>query len=380
MRTWIDIDLDALKANYRTACGLTETAVTCVLKANAYGHGAIRVAQALQQEGCESFAVSCGREALELRLAGVTGEILVMSPAEEDELPALCAAGVTLTACSIRDLEAADCTADRLNGTAELHLKFDTGFHRLGFDAERETVRGICLCLRELRHIRVCGIYSHLGLVSRQRDERQYARLTAVGAWFREFGFPVDEMHLCDSIGLVRYPEWHMSRCRVGAMLFGVRPSGSDGIPFSCLETLALRARVTRVHTAEAGAVIGYDETVTERPVRVATIAAGYGDGYPRRLSNGRGQVIIRGHRAPVIGLVCMDQLMADITGIPDCEEGDTATLLGGGISYAEMADWAGTNRNECLTILSRRPVRVYHEGRRTVTVLDSMLNSREDY
>ncbi len=380
MRTWIDIDLDALKANYRTVCGLTEAKVTCVLKANAYGHGAVRIAQALQQEGCKSFAVSCGREALELRLAGVDGEILVMAPAETDELPALCAADVTQTACSFDDLAAAEKAVSVLARGVKMHLKFDTGFHRLGFEPDRETVQRIISELRLMGNIDVQGIYSHLGLVSRERDEAQYAYLMAVRDWFREDGTPVSEVHLCDSIGLVRYPSWHMSRCRVGAMLFGVRPSGSEDLPFACEETIALRAKVSRVHTAKAGSVIGYDERVTDHPVRVATIAAGYGDGYPRRLSDGKGQVLIRGKRAPVIGLICMDQLMADVTEIPECEAGDTATLLGGGISYSEMADWAGTNRNECLTILSRRPVRVYHEGGKIVTVIDSMLNSREDF
>ena len=380
MRTWIDIDLDALKANYRTACSLTTATVTCVLKANAYGHGAVRIAQALREEGCESFAVSCGREALALRHAGIRGEILVMAPAETEELAALCKANVTLTACGTDDLLAAEAAAASSEAAVRVHLKFDTGFHRLGFPAERESVREICAVLPGLKHVTVQGIYSHLGLVNRERDVAQHAKLCAVRDWFAEAKCPIPETHLCDSIGLVRYPDWHMSRCRVGAMLFGVRPSGSDNMPFECRETIALRAKVTRVHTAEPGSVIGYDETPTDKPMRVATIAAGYGDGYPRCLSNGRGQILIRGRRAPVIGLVCMDQLMADVSDIPDCQAGDTATLLGGGISYAEMADWAQTTRNECLTILSGRPVRVYHEHGRIVTVLDSMLNSREDF
>jgi alanine racemase len=135
---------------------------------------------------------------------------------------------------------------------------------------------------------------------------------------------------------------------------------------------------VIRVLEVPVDAAIGYDEEPTTKPMRVAAIAAGYGDGYPRRLSGGRGQVLIRGRRAPVAGLVCMDQLMADVTDIPQCRRGDTATLLGDGISLQEMADWAGTNRNECMTILSQRPVRRYWQGGRIVLEEDELMNLTE--
>lgn len=380
MRTWIDIDLDTIIANYQTACSLTEARITCVLKANAYGHGMLRVAEALQGAGCRSFAVSCGREALLLRRVGIGGEVLVMAPAEPEELEALVREEITLTACGTEDLTAIDRAAEQAGKTAVVHLKLDTGFHRLGFVCGEDTVRRLAECIPVLPHLRAEGVYSHLGLVTRERDEAQHrAFCDTVGA-LRRAGLALPDTHLCDSIGLVRYPDWHMSRCRVGAFLFGVRPSGSDGLPFTCREALAFRAKVSRVHEAPAGSVIGYDEAVTDRPLRVATVCAGYGDGYPRCLSHGKGFVLIRGQRAPVLGLVCMDQLMADVTDIPDCRAGDTATLLGGGIPYREACDWANTNRNELLSLLSARPVRVYHRGGRAVTVLDSLLGTREDF
>ncbi|MBR5344503.1 MAG: alanine racemase [Clostridia bacterium] len=373
MKTWIDIDLDALKQNYRTACSLTQAKVTCVLKANAYGHGALPIARALTEAGCASFAVSCAREALELRRAGIHGEILVMTSSELDELPELIQSGVTLTAASFEDLKAANYAASSLHETAVVHIKLDTGFHRLGFPCNPETTGQLGRLLPTLSNIRADGIYSHLGLVNRELDERQYERFTAMIGQLEALGLSFPDRHLCDSIGLVRYPEWHMSRVRVGAFLYGVRPSGSESMPFDCLETACLRAKVTRVSQVPTGEAIGYDEALTETPVRVATIQAGYGDGYPRCLSHGRGQVLIRGKRAPVIGLICMDQMMVDVTNIPDCTAGDTATLLGGGIGYGEIADWAHTNRNECLTLLSRRPVRVYHEAGKPDLLWDSL-------
>ena len=152
-------------------------------------------------------------------------------------------------------------------------------------------------------------------------------------------------------------------------------------MPFECLETLTFRTTVAQVHHVAEGEIVGYgDDQILTRPSVIATLCAGYGDGYPRHLSNGKGQVIIRGHRAPVIGLVCMDQMMVDVTDIPDVAPGDTAELLGGGIGYGEMADWAETNRNECLSILSARPVRVYRQHGRIVTVTDDLLRERRDF
>lgn len=364
MRTWIDIDLDKLVSNYREACRLTASTVTCVLKANAYGHGAVAVARALEGAGCGSFAVSCVREALELREADVGGEILVMGASEREEIPEALEQGITLTAASLDDLDLIDRLASR---EVPVHLKADTGFHRLGVEPDEQTAR--IIAQRNYHNIVIAGLFSHLGLVSPGRDKAQYEALMRFHGWLKRYGLQVPEIHLCDSIGLVRYPDWHLSRVRVGAMLYGVRPYRSEHLPFACEETLAFRALVAQVREVKAGEIVGYaDDAPLTRDSRIATVCAGYGDGYPRRLSNGAGKALIRGRLAPTVGLVCMDQMMVDVTDIPGVEAGDTATLLGGGVSYDDMARWAGTNRNECLTILSRRPVRVYHQAGRTWT------------
>lgn len=380
-RSWIEIDLDRVKSNYRAACSLTRARVTCVVKSNAYGHGAARIAQALQEAGCDSFAVSCGREALELRQNGIGGELLVMGLAETCELPGLIAQGVTLTAASVNDLLAAEEAAKRVGRGAEIQLKIDTGFHRLGFECTEKAAEEIAACAAGLSMVRVGGLFSHLGLIEPARDALQHERLMQMRGWLEQHGLPIEDVHICDSIGLARYPLWHHSRVRVGAMLFGVRPYRTEHMPFTCLETLTFHTMVAQVHTVEKGEVVGYgDEMILQRDSRIATLCVGYGDGYPRSLSNGVGKVLIGGRLAPVVGLVCMDQMMVDVTDIPDVRAGDDAVLLGGGIDYATYADWCRTNRNECITILSRRPVRVYTGGGRVVTVLDGMLNERRDF
>lgn len=379
MRTWIDIDLDRLIANYREACRLTESRVTCVLKANAYGHGAVKVAECLSEAGCGSFAVSCVREGLELRRAGFEGEILVMGAAEEELLTRAVQAELTLTAADLDGLLAIEAAARACEKRVPVHLKVNTGFHRLGFESDEPTARALAETAKKLRYAEIAGLFSHLGLITPERDRMQYESLTRFHGWLQQNGLDIADVHLCDSIGLVRYPQWHMSRVRVGALLFGVRPYRSEHLPFECHETLTFRALVAQVRDVPAGEIVGYgDDMPLTRPSRIATLCAGYGDGYPRSLSNGRGKVSIRGQLAPVVGLVCMDQMMVDVTDIPDVAPGDTADLLGGGIPYDDMAHWAGTNRNECLTILSHRPIRVYHQGGRTER-LDELLDEGRD-
>ena len=181
-------------------------------------------------------------------------------------------------------------------------------------------------------------------------------------------------MHLCDSISLVRYPQWHFDRVRIGAFLYGVRPSRTEHMHFSCLETLRFETTITQVRHVRKGDAIGYGEERIAHDADVATLCAGYGDGYPRRLSDGVGQVWIAGRRAKVIGLVCMDQMMVDVTDIPEAKRGMRAVLLGGEIPYQEYADWAQTNRNECLAMLSRRPLRIYSENGEVIAVRDDLL------
>lgn len=380
-RTWIDIDLDALIANYRTARSLTRAQVTCVVKANAYGHGAVRVAQALQAAGCQSFAVSCAREGIELRRAGVRGEIFIMGLTEACMLPDCIQAGLTLTFGTLAGMREAEAAAAADGRELLGQLAVDTGFHRLGFDVSEASADALAGEIAALKRLRLTGMFSHLGLITVQRDRMQYEALIRMRDMLAERGVILEDIHLCDSIGLVRYPEWHMSRVRVGALLFGVRPFHTEHLPYADVETLAFRTTVAQVRDVAAGEPVGYsDDQVLAHPARIATLCAGYGDGYPRCLSNGKGKVLLHGKLAPVVGLICMDQMMVDVSDIPQAAPGDVATLLGGGISYTEYADWCDTNRNECLSILSRRPVRVYRQGGRVVTVLDSLLEERSDF
>lgn len=381
MRTWIDVDLDKLVQNYRTACSLTSSLVTCVVKSNAYGHGAVRVAQALEEAGCRSFAVSCAREALELRKAGISSEVLVMALAEKSLMKRCVGENITLSAGTLEDLKCINDAACELGKIAAVHIKLDTGFHRLGFECTDASAKNISDILHGCPNIFPEALFTHLGLVSRERDIMQHENLLKMQQLLKNHGVDICQLHICDSIGLVRYPEFHHSRVRVGALLYGVRPSRSESMPFDDFETMTFHTSIAQIHHVAKGEYVGYsDDAPLLRDSVIATLCAGYGDGYPRCLSCGVGKVAIHGELAPVVGLVCMDQMMVDITDIPGCCEGDEVTLLGGPLPYSTVASFSGTNRNECLSILSRRPVRIYHKGGKIVTVLDELTGERRDF
>lgn len=363
-RAWALVDEDALLHNYRLAKSLcrADTALICVVKANAYGLGLRRTVETLHQAGADWFSVAAPEEALLARRAAPGAHILLMSPAEESYLPLLIEKGIDLTVGSVQDARAASRAAAESGGKARVHLKLDTGLHRLGFtDAEE------ALSVRGLPGLQWIGVYSHLALRSEEQSRQQAALFTRMADAIEAGGLRAPMRHLLDSIGLTRYPEWQMQGVRVGAFLYGNIPpkwgrfaEGRDPVTFQC--------RVTRVAWVKQGEGVGYDDDALSRDTRVATLSAGYIDGYPRVLS-GVGEVLIRGRRARVLGLICMDQMMVDATDIPDVREGDAATLLGGGIDLREYAAWGHLNRNECLGLIGRRVPRIYLRGGKPVHI-----------
>lgn len=347
--TWIEIDLKKLIENYKTALTLVQepTVVSCVLKANAYGHGMVEVAQALEKAGCASFAVSAAGEALALREAGVKGDILVMGKSEDALLDELADRDVVFALSSLEQ-------AKKIKKPSRVHLKAETGFNRLGFQ-KIEDMQAVM----ELANVQVEGLFSHLSLIDAAHDHAQHDKLMAINTALGG----IRDVHICDSIGMVRYSGFHHTRVRIGAFLYGVRPFRSEDMPFECYETLAFYSTVTGVHLAKKGEYVGYDDSEPlSRDTWVATIQAGYGDGYPRRMAK-KANVCIRGQMAPVLSLVCMDQMMADITDLQGVRVGDRVTLLGNEISYLTYANWANSNRNEAIATLSQRPKRIYLEA-----------------
>ncbi len=358
-RCWAEIDLNEICNNYLRARELIGGAeVICVLKGNAYGLGATAVCRALMARGAKRFAVACGYEAEELLDACPGADVLVLGAVGEAQSQRLIARGCALTLFS-PEQGAMLARAARAAGTsARVHVKIDSGLYRLGFSGPRAAEEIAELNATGLFHME--GLFTHLALHSRASDEAQFARFDAAREALADRGIYFACVHALDSIGMVRYPERVMDAVRLGAWLYGVRPARYDRD--LCRPVAKLKARVAQLHDVPAGELIGYDDDhPIDHDARIATLTAGYLDGVPRL--NNDGEVLIRGRRAPVVGLVCMDQMMVDVTAIPDVAPGDEVVLLGDGISLNEYAAWGHLNRNEALGRFGRRVARVYTGG-----------------
>jgi alanine racemase len=322
-----------------------------VVKADGYGHGAQAVARAALEAGAWGLAVSTLEEAAAFRGTVEPDRLLALGGLAPNEAVEAAAAGCAITCHSheLADaLESVRGPGDRL----PVHLKVDTGMGRLGCSVADggELARRLARSSR----VRLAGIYTHLA--SAETDEaftlKQFDR-------FSRFldGLDVDPglRHAANSAAALRYPEMGLDAVRCGIALYGcewpdLRPA------------LRLRATITQVKTIQTGSSVGYGRTwVAARPARVATVAIGYEDGVLRSRS-GRGEVVVRGHRAPLIGRVSMDQITLDVTDVPEAKAGDMVTLIGDGISAEQVAEWSGTISYEVLTALGGRVTRVYRE------------------
>lgn len=360
-RCWVEIDLDVIEGNYDSArriCG-EGVRIIPVLKANAYGLGAAKLSRVLAAKGAGLFAVAELNEALEV-MAASGGDALVLGMVAPVQMEQAVRAGVVMTAYSLDAARRMDAAAARVGRPARAHIKVDTGLHRLGLDHDRAADE--TLEILALPHLRVEGLFTHLALREQAADEVQIARLEAVASALRSRGADFGMLHACDSIGMVRYPSWHFDAVRIGAWLYGVVPSRYPNAHGECASPVRFMTRVAQLRRVAAGEYLGYDEEhPLDRDCLVATLSAGYADGYPR--VNNVGEVEIRGRRAPVVGLACMDQLTVDVTNIPGVVPGDPVTLLGSGIHINEVAAWTHANRNELLARIGRRVPRVYVRG-----------------
>ena len=368
-RCWAEVDLTRLRQNYRNALKhLTTARLIAVLKADAYGLGAKKVAQVLYGEGQRFFAVASYNEAEELYALGLDADVLVLGLMGDRQLDQAIEKGMVLTVFSRAYAESVVAAAKRVGKKARVHLKVETGLHRLGLMPEE--VEDVAVMLAKSGAASIEGLFTHLALRSYENDQRQFARLRFAREALERRGLSV-MTHALDSIGMVRYPGEQMDAVRTGAWLYGVYPRGYEHPEESQL-TMTVKARVAQLHTVPTGECLGYDEdNPLARDSVIATISAGYIDGFPRL--NNTGTVEIRGKRAPVAGLVCMDQMMADVTDIPGVREGDEVILLGGSIGVDEYASVAHLNRNESLARTGRRVPRVYMENGEVTDIVQEM-------
>ena len=315
------------------------------------------------------FAVASFNEAQQLRNALPDSEVLILGLCGDQQIEQAIMQGMLLTVFSSRYAKTVSRAAQNTGHQARVHIKLETGLNRIGLIAA--TAADAVSEMYADGNMHIEGLFTHLALRNAASDAKQLALLTSCRDELQQRGIIIPMVHALDSIGMVRYPHAHLDAVRTGAWLYGVYPRGYAHPEESQL-TLTVKTRVAQLHHVEAGECLGYDEThPLAKDSLIATLSAGYIDGYPRL--NSKGFVMIRGQRAPVTGLVCMDQMMVDVTAVDGVQEGDVVTLLGGGIGVDEYAEVGGLNRNESLARTGKRVPRVYLENCQVADIIDGL-------
>lgn len=373
-RTWAEIDLDALVHNFdiikKEAAGAK---LMAVVKADAYGHSARIVAPLLEQHGADAFAVSNIEEAITLRGCGITRPILILG-----YTPVSMAAQLYLNDISqcVYSPEYAAALSERASSDGvkvKVHIKLDTGMSRLGFDCRDERLVGIddAIAAARLKGFVFEGIFTHFAVSDRTETsedgftDKQYSRFCAAAEHFEDAGLKPKYRHCCNSAAFCLDSDKHFDMCRPGIILYGLTPSSDLKLKEAFVPVMTVKSVVSMVKTIKKGDTVSYGRTFTaDREMKIATVTAGYADGYPRLLSN-KGYVLINGKRANIIGRVCMDQMSVDVSDIEDVKQGDEVILFGKTLPVELLADMCGTINYEIICGISPRVPRITVKGKK---------------
>ena len=376
-RVHADIDLDAIRHNMDEMHRLTDphTKLMAVIKTDGYGHGAIPIARELEPiEYVYGYAVATEEEALALRADGIKKPILILGYTFPEQYEALLQAQITPAIFTMEAAKLLSEAAKRMDVTAHIHIKLDTGMGRVGFLVSEESADVIAQ-IAKLPHIMIEGMFTHFA----QADEtdktsanRQLTEFLRMADMLEKRGVHIPLRHCSNSAGILDLPQANLDIARAGITLYGLHPSEEVHLERMAMKpVMSLKSRVVHVKTLPAGYGISYGATYVTKDERViATIPVGYGDGYARSLSN-KGDVLVRGRRAPICGRVCMDQFMVDVTDIPGVCVGDPVTLIGTDgneqITLEELGEKSGRFNYEFACDLGKRIPRVFYKGGRRI-------------
>ena len=372
-RTYVTVDLDAIAYNFESMRkNIREgTQMIAVIKADAYGHGAVTVGRFLETfPYIWGFATATAEEALELRDAGIQKPILVLGYVFEDHYEELIDREVRMP---VFDLETAEKIADyaeQLHKKAKIHIALDTGMNRIGFKDTQKSAAVICK-ISQMESLQIEGMFTHFARADETDKiyaDRQFRRYMDFHRQLQDWGVSIPVCHCSNSAGFIDMPYANLDVVRAGITIYGIYPSDEvqkEKVPLK--PVMSWKSGVAFVKEVEAGEQISYGGTfVTPKKMKIATIPTGYADGYPRMLS-GKASVLIHGKRAQILGRVCMDQFMVDVTEIPDVSRGDEVTLLGQDqeeeITVEELSDLCGRFPYEFVCCVSKRVPRVYLGG-----------------
>jgi len=362
------VDLDALRWNFRQIRSKVgpQVKILSMVKANGYGHGATAIATALAAEGSDAFGVATLEEGVELRQTGINLPILVLAGAYAEQVDRFFDHRLTPVVYDVESLKQLDAVVHSSDRDLQVHLKVDTGMGRLGLLAAE--VDSWLPTIKKLKALKIEGVFSHFShaeSVEGHYTREQLRIFREVIERLRSGGIEPSVVHLANSAATITLPAAYFDMVRPGLMLYGIYPSPAMANQISLKPVLSWKTQVLQIKKVPAGTSISYGQTfITQRKSLIAILPIGYADGYPRLLSN-RGEVLVNGKRAPVVGRVCMDLTMIDVTDIGGIRQGDEVVLLGrqgdAEISADEMAAWASTISYEILTSIGARVTRIHH-------------------
>jgi len=378
-RVQANINLDAIYGNFCRAKQLLEpnTKIMAVVKADAYGHGAIEVAKTID-DLADVYGVAILEEGIALRKAGIGKPILILGAVARQQYSAMIEYGISASVFQLSMAQELSDVAVQKKKGAQVHLKLDTGMSRIGFALTPKSLEDITEIAR-LPGIQIEGCFSHFARMDEADKTKamgQFVRFCKFTEQIEGRGITLPLKHMANSAGIIDAPEVHLDMVRDGICLYGLYPSGEVKKEKLMLQpAMEWKAYLSFVKELEPGVEIGYGGTyTTTRRTKVATVPVGYADGYPRALSN-RGRVLIHGQSAPILGRVCMDQFMVDVTEIPGVKEGDTVTLFGkdgrSEISVEEISGMSYSFPYEFVCNVGKRVPRVFYRDGRAVGTKD---------
>jgi len=384
---WAEIDINTLAHNMGEVRRVTEPSseIMAVVKANAYGHGAVQCSRVFLENGADSIAVATLTEAVELRGVGMEAPILVLGYTPAEQAGEVLKWGVTPTVYTVEGARVLSEAAEAVGDMAAIHLKIDTGLGRIGFltsDTSLDAIEEIA----QLPSLEIEGVFTHFAVADagdKEYTRRQFEEFMGFTGRLEARGICPVVRHVSNSAAIIDLPEYSLDAVRPGCMLYGLYPSDEvDTDRVDLRPSMTLRTRLSNVKTVPPGTGISYGLTYTTGAESViGSLPVGYSDGYSRALSN-RAEVLVTCQRAPVVGRVCMDQCMVDLTGVDGAEIGDDVVLFGGGVAGAptaeDVAGWMGSIVDEVVSTVSRRVPRVFMRGGEVVEVVDYLRDGAE--
>ena len=383
-RTWAEINLDALEHNIREIRKITNpnAQIMAVVKADAYGHGVEKCAEVLLKNGADRFAVATLNEAIELRRLFSDVPILILGSSLESEADELVKNDITPNVYLTEFAKALSESALKLKKPVKVHIKLDTGMSRIGFpihDGDNSDVIEEILAISRMPMLEIEGIFSHFATSDESNEDYtrlQFKRFKSVCDELEARGLTIPIKHICNSAGIMMYPEYHLDMVRPGVILYGMYPSDEvDKTKLDLKYVMSLKSIITYVKEIESGRGVSYGkEYIADGVARIATVPIGYADGYSRLLAS-NAKIAVGEKLFPIAGRICMDQCMIDVSCVNNIKRGDEALIFGdGAVTVDDIAAWLGTINYEVTCMLGHRVPRVYKHGGKTVKVLEYLL------